>query len=523
MNRSENIKKAIDKEILWDIVVIGGGASGLGVALDGLSRGLKVLLLEKADFAKGTSSRSTKLIHGGFRYLAQGNIILVLEALKERGRILKNAPHLAHNQAFIIPVYTLFDRMKYTIGLKIYDLMAGRLRIEISRFIPKNEIIQRLPNIRQDKLKGGVIYYDGQFDDARLALNVAQTCDELGGVMLNYMKVTHLNKNSKGKIDGVHVKDQFSTKAFEVRAKMVVNATGVFADNILKMDNPGMPKMIQPSQGIHLVLDSSFLSHKDALMIPKTSDDRVLFAIPWYNKLVVGTTDTLRNKTKMEPDILQKEIDFILKTAKKYLINAPTRKDVLSVYAGLRPLAAPKNEDEKTREISRSHKIIVSKSNLVTLTGGKWTTFRKMGEDTVDYFKQITGETPGKSKSAKQHIFGYSLSKKHDYMDIYGSERKNINQLIAKDPELSEKLHPDFPYIKAEVVWAVRTEMAFKLEDVLARRIRVLFLDARAAISMIPETARIMAKELAKDQSWIDKETAEFKKLAQRYIIGDKF
>jgi glycerol-3-phosphate dehydrogenase len=519
MNRKENIKRAIDKQILWDIVVIGGGSSGLGVALDGLSRGLKVLLLEKADFAKGTSSRSTKLIHGGFRYLAQGDILLVLEALKERGIILKNAPHLVHKQAFIIPVYSFFDRMKYILGLKIYDLMAGRLGIEKSQFISKKNIIQRMPNIRQDKLKGGVIYYDGQFDDARLALNVAQTCNELGGVMLNYMKVTHLNKNSKGEIDGVHVKDQFSTKAFEVKTKMLVNATGVFADKILKMDHPETPKMIQPSQGIHLVMDSSFLSQKDALLIPKTSDGRVLFAIPWYNKLVVGTTDTLRKKTKLEPDILQKEIDFILKTVGKYLTKAPSRKDVLSAYAGLRPLAAPKNEDEKTREISRSHKIIISKSNLVTLTGGKWTTFRKMGEDTVDYYKQITGETPEKSKSAKQYIFGYSLTKKHDYLDIYGSERKNIDKLIYENPELSEKLHPEFPYIKAEVVWAVRTEMAIKLEDVLARRIRVLFLDARAAISMIPQTARIMAKELDKDQSWIDKESAEFKKLAQRYIV----
>jgi len=519
MNRKENFTKARDKGILWDIVVIGGGSSGLGVALDGLSRGLKVLLLEKTDFAKGTSSRSTKLIHGGFRYLAQGDILLVLESLKERGRLLKNAPHLVHNQAFIIPVFTLFDRLKYTIGIKIYDLMAGNLRIGKSQFISKKECIHRLPNIRQDKLKGGVIYYDAQFDDARLALNVAQTCDEIGGAMLNYMKVTHLNKNPEGKITGVHVKDQLSTKAFEVKAKMVVNATGVFADKILTMDNPGARKMIQPSQGIHLVMDRSFLSQEDALMIPKTSDGRVLFAIPWYNKLVVGTTDTLRKKPIMEPDVLQKEINFILNTAEKYLTKAPTRKDILSVYAGLRPLAAPKNEDEKTKEISRSHKVIVSKSNLVTLTGGKWTTFRKMGEDTVDYYKQITGETPGKSKSSKQHIFGYSLTKKHDYMDIYGFERKFINELIAKNPELSQKLHPDFPYIKAEVTWAVRTEMAFKLEDVLARRIRVLFLDARAAIKMIPETARIMAEELGEGQSWIDKESAEFKKLAQRYII----
>ncbi|MBK6264741.1 glycerol-3-phosphate dehydrogenase/oxidase [Marivirga sp. S37H4] len=521
MNRKDNLKKAAEKNVLWDIAVIGGGSSGLGVALDALSRGLKVILLEKADFAKGTSSRSTKLVHGGVRYLAQGNIILVLEALKERGRLLKNAPHLAHDQPFIIPIYTFFDRLKYTIGLKLYDVMAGKLRLGRSKFISKEETIKRLPTLRQDKLKGGVVYHDGQFDDARLALNVAQTCEAMGGVMLNYVKVAHLNKDASGQVNGVHATDQLSKKAFKINAKMVVNATGVFADKILKMDNPEARKMIQPSQGIHLVLDSSFMSKNDALMIPKTSDGRVLFAVPWHDKLVVGTTDTLRKKPKLEPAALEREIDFVLDTAAAYLTKAPTRKDILSVYAGLRPLAAPDDEGEKTKEISRSHKVLISTSKLVTLTGGKWTTFRKMGEDTVAFFSKVTGEPLKESQSATQKIYAYSTEKAKSYLSIYGSDLGEIDKLWKESIEMSERLHPSYPYTKAEVVWAVRNEMAMKVEDVLARRIRILFLDARAAAQMAPVVAEIMAKELEKDQLWIDKQLADFNKLAQRYIIKE--
>jgi glycerol-3-phosphate dehydrogenase len=520
MNRKDNIRKAADSNVLWDIAVIGGGSSGLGVALDALSRGLKVILLEKADFAKGTSSRSTKLVHGGVRYLAQGDVMLVLEALKERGRLLKNAPHLAHNQSFIIPIYSLFDRLKYTIGLKLYDIMAGKLRLGTTKWISKNEIMSRLPTLKTDHLKGGVVYQDGQFDDARLALNIAQTCDDLDGVMLNYMKVNKLLKDASGKINGIHVTDQLSEEAFNIKAKMVVNATGVFADKILKMDNPDARKMIQPSQGIHLVLDSSFMSETDALMIPETSDGRVLFCVPWQGKVVVGTTDTVREKAKLEPAALEKEIDFVLETAAAYLNKAPTRKDVLSVYAGLRPLAAPKDDSEKTKEISRSHKVIVSESNLVTLTGGKWTTFRKMGEDTVEYYSKITGDELAESTSADQKIHGYSNQKNEDHLAIYGSDLDKINILQNENPELAERLHKNYLYTKAEVVWAVRDEMAMKLDDVLARRIRILFLDAKAAVEMAPAVAEIMAKELKEDQHWIDKQLTDFNKLALRYLIN---
>ncbi|NDE60949.1 MAG: FAD-dependent oxidoreductase, partial [Cyclobacteriaceae bacterium] len=360
MNRQQNFDRLKDKNKVWDLAVIGGGSSGLGVALDAVSRGLSVALFEKSDFAKGTSSRSTKLVHGGVRYLAQGNIGLVREALRERGRLLKNAPHLTRTQSFIIPIYSWWDRIQYTLGLKIYDWLSGSLSLGKSTFISKNE-------------------------NARLAIHVAQTVTDLGGCVLNYTKVTALIKSPEGKICGLTIQEEQSKEIVEIKAKMVVNATGVFADKVLQMDQPEARKTIQPSQGIHLVLDAPFLNGKDALMIPKTKDGRVLFVLPWHDKLIVGTTDTLREKAKLEPKALQQEINFILKTAKSYLSTPPRREDVRAIFAGLRPLARPKDGQSKTKEISRSHKILLSASGLLTLTGGKWTTFRKMGEDTVNF------------------------------------------------------------------------------------------------------------------------------------------
>ncbi|MGY6521693.1 MAG: glycerol-3-phosphate dehydrogenase/oxidase [Mongoliitalea sp.] len=522
MDRNKNLLRLQDENYLWDIAVIGGGASGLGVALDALSRGLSVVLVDKSDFAKGTSSRSTKLVHGGVRYLAQGDIFLVLEALKERGRMLQNAPHLTFNQPFIIPIYGWFDRLQYSIGLKMYDWMAGRLRLGKSRFISKKETKERLPQIKEKGLMGGVVYHDGQFDDARLALSVAQTCDEMGGCMLNYMQVISLNKDSSGKINGLQVKDNLSKSKYKIQAKMVVNATGVFADKILQMDQPGAPKSIQPSQGIHLVLDQSFLGGKDALMIPKTSDGRVLFAVPWLDKLVVGTTDTLREKAKLEPEALSKEIDFILETAQGYLEKVPTRKDVKAVFAGLRPLAAPKEGSTKTKEISRSHKVIVSDSQLISITGGKWTTFRKMGEDTVEEFSRVTGEKLAPSASAPIHYHGYTQKPLEGHWRGYGSEAKKIQDLIEQEPELGTLLHPNYPYTQAEVVWSTRHEMAMKVEDILSRRMRVLLLDARVAQQMAPKVAELMANVLGKDEQWIADELQEFEKLANKYILMDE-
>jgi glycerol-3-phosphate dehydrogenase len=519
MDRGKNIQQLGEAEKVWDMVVIGGGASGLGVALDALSRGLSVALFEKADFAQGTSSRSTKLVHGGVRYLAQGEVGLVFEALKERGRLLQNAPHLTTNQPFIIPIYTFVDRWKYSIGLKIYDWMAGSLRLGKSRYISREETLNRLPQIKEKGLKGGIVYHDGQFDDARLALAIAQTCDEMGGCVLNHFGVTDIQKSGDGKVSGVEVKDGISKKKYTVQAKAVINATGVFADKILKMDKPDVGKMIQPSQGIHLVMDLSFLGGKDALMIPATSDGRVLFAVPWQGKLVVGTTDTIREKAKLEPRPLAKEIDFILETAADFLVKAPTRKDILSVFAGLRPLAAPKEGSTKTKEISRSHKIIISDSNLITLTGGKWTTFRKMGEDTVDAFYKVTGQTVEESASKDRHLHGYTTEEFEGHWQVYGADKHQIEALMGENPKWSERLHPAYPYTEAEVVWAIREEMALKVEDILSRRMRVLILDAKAAMAMAPRVAEIMAEELSLDQQWKDAELEDFGKLANKYVI----
>jgi glycerol-3-phosphate dehydrogenase len=519
MKRDENLQQLANKAQIWDIVVIGGGSSGLGVALDATSRGLSVLLLEKSDFAKGTSSRSTKLLHGGVRYLAQGDVMLVLEALKERGLLLQNAPHLSNIQPFIIPIYSWFDRIQYSLGLKIYDWMAGSLRLGKSKFISRKETIERLPTILQKNLKGGVIYYDGQFDDARLAINIAQTADSAGACVLNYLEVRALTKNADGKLTGLEAVDKLSQKAYSVSAKMIVNATGVFADKILQLDNPEAKSMIQPSQGIHLVVEQDFLGSQNALMIPKTKDGRVLFAVPWQGKLVIGTTDTLRQKPKLEPEALEREIDFVLETAGNYMVRKPTRADVLAVFAGLRPLARPKEGSTKTKEISRSHKLIVSDSGLVTLTGGKWTTFRKMGEDTVNYFTQITGQKLEKTSSAALKIHGYTKSMIPGHWFMYGADAKAIQQLSLDNPKWSACIHPQYPYTEAEVIWAVREEMAVKIEDVLSRRIRILILDARAAIEAAPKVASLMALELGKNEKWIEKQLADFQNLAQKYLI----
>src|SRR5690606_10750985 len=493
MNRKENLLLLENQDMLWDLAIIGGGSSGLGVALDALSRGLKVVLLEKADFAKGTSSRSTKLVHGGVRYLAQGDIFLVLEALKERGRLLQNAPHLTYDQPFIIPIFSFIDRIKYTVGLKVYDWMAGKLRIGKSKFLSKSDTIKRLPMVRQKGLLGGVEYHDGQFDDARLALNIAQTCNEMGGCLLNYVKVNKLTKDSSGHLNGVIAHDVIGKKNYSIHAKAVVNATGVFADKINRMDSPGAKKTIQPSQGIHLVLDQSCLGGSDALMIPETSDGRVLFAVPWHGKLVVGTTDTIREKPKLEPEPLQKEIEFVLKTAGNYLSKKPTRQDVLSAFAGLRPLAAPKEGSTKTKEISRSHKVLVSKSHLITITGGKWTTFRKMGEDTVDAFYRTKGIAKATSQSANIKIHGYTENPVQGHLSIYGQDAYKITELEKQNPALSTPNHTKYHYTAAEIIRAARNEMAVKVEDVLSRRTRLLILDANAALEAAPRVAELMA------------------------------
>jgi len=519
MDRDSMIKLLEQSGTEYDIIVIGGGASGLGAALESVSRGYRTLLLEQDDFAKGTSSRSTKLVHGGVRYLAQGNISLVLEALKERGRLKKNAPHLVKDQPFVIPCYSWWCVPFYTIGLTLYDLMAGSLGIGRSVPLSASGARKALPALKTKNLKGGVRYFDCQFDDARLAINLAQSIAEKGGVLINHMKVTGL-KLEGDKVCGVNAEDRESGRNYELSATAVINATGVWVDDILKMENSGARDVVKPSQGIHLVMDSEFLKGEEALMIPKTSDGRVLFAVPWHNRVVVGTTDVEKQHAELEPIAEEVEVEYILETARLYMEKAPRRSDVLAVFTGLRPLAAPSAEGKKTKEISRGHKILISEGGLITLTGGKWTTYRKMAEDVVDTVARQAKLRDQKSITSTLKIHGYQEEvDRNDPLYWYGSDRAQIDRLIGENPELGTVISERVQLIRAQVVWAVREEMARTLEDCLSRRIRALQLDARECIRIAPEVATIMAAELGKDKSWESKELDAFTKLANLHML----
>ncbi len=521
MKREEMLKRLKKQEEPWDIVVIGGGATGLGIAVDAASRGYKTLLLEQHDFAKGTSSRSTKLVHGGVRYLQQGDISLVLEALKERGLMIQNAPHLVKNQAFIIPNYEWWDGPFYQVGLKVYDLMSGKLGIGSSKRLSKTDTIEYIPTIDQNGLKGGVVYYDGQFDDARMALSLAKTAKQYNGVVLNYFQVTGLNKNSEGIISGVKAQDVESGKTYEISAKTVINATGVFADSVKKMDEPDVKEMIQPSQGIHLVVSKDFLPDKYAIMVPQTKDGRVMFAVPWHDKVVLGTTDTMVDKPELEPQPKEREINFILETVGQYLTKQPMRKDVLSVFSGLRPLAKPEGDGKSTKEISRHHKVMISQSGLITIIGGKWTTYRKMAEDTVDNAMLIGALPERKCITKNLPIYGYdkNLDLTTDPLAVYGTEKYQLLEMEEENPELSEVISESLPLRKSQIVWAVKYEMARTVEDMLARRVRGLFLDAGECIRIVAEVAKIMAKELGQDEDWVRLQIESFRKVATNYQI----
>ena len=503
----------------WDVVVIGGGASGIGAALDAATRGYRTVLIEQHDFSKGTSSRSTKLIHGGVRYLQQGDVSLVIEALHERGLLLRNAPHLVHHQSFIIPAYDWWEGPFYKVGMKVYDLMAGKLGLGPSEHLSRNEVLQAIPTLKTEGLRGGIIYYDGQFDDSRLAINLVQSFVENGGIAINYMKCIGLMKATDGMIAGVIARDEETGKEYSLPARVVVNATGVWADDILKMDRPEAPKTIVPSQGVHVVIDKEYLQSPHAIMIPHTDDGRVLFAVPWHDKVVVGTTDTPVPHADIEPRALQDEIDFILHTASRYLAKPVSRKDVKSIFAGLRPLAAPEGEEKTTKNISRSHKIIVSVSGLITIIGGKWTTYRRMAQDAIDKAALIGGLPESPCRTHHMPIHGAVIAlPKEDPLHVYGADSIQIKELMTSQQELAKPLSPLLPYTGAEVIWAVRHEMARTVEDVLARRTRALFLDARESIRIAPEVASLMAKEMKKDNHWIRQQVDSYTHLARGYL-----
>jgi glycerol-3-phosphate dehydrogenase len=504
----------------FDVLVVGGGATGLGTAVDAAARGYRVALIEQYDFAKGTSSRSTKLVHGGVRYLKQGNVSLVLEALRERGRLARNAPHLVHDLAFVIPNYTWWEGPFYGIGMKLYDGLAGKLSLQPSRHLSRAGTLALIPTVEPAGLKGGVLYHDGQFDDARLALNLAQTAEAFGAAVVNYCRCVGLIKEA-GRVTGVEARDEESGQEFTVRARCVVNATGVWVDDLRQLDERAASKIVAVSQGIHVVLPKAFLPGTTAIMVPKTADGRVLFAVPWHDCVVVGTTDTPMAAAALEPRALDEERDFVMAHARRYLAKDPSDGDVLSIFAGLRPLVKA-GDGHDTAALSRDHTILVGRSGLITVTGGKWTTYRKIAEDVIDHAETVAGLAPQPCRTEALAIHGSTLAAiPAANLQPYGSDAGGVAELIRTTPGAHRPLHPALPYQEGEVIWQVRHEMARTVEDVLARRTRALLLNARASIEAAPRVAQVMAAELGKDEAWQTGQVAAYLAVARGYVFGD--
>jgi glycerol-3-phosphate dehydrogenase len=519
MTRPEMLSSLHSHTAEWDIIIVGGGATGVGVAIDAASRGYDTLLLESSDFGKGTSSRSTKLVHGGVRYLEQGNVSLVMEALRERGILRQNAPHLVSDLAFIVPRYDWWEAPFYGLGLKIYNILSGKYGFGPSKVLSREETLRRLPTINPDGLRGGVVYYDGQFDDARLLINMVATAAERGATLVNYCRVMALTRDAEGFVNGVVARDEESGREFTATGKVVVNATGPFTDALRRLADPSILPMISPSQGIHLVFDRSFLPGDSAIMVPRTSDGRVMFAIPWHNHTLVGTTDTAIAEATPEPFPREEEIEFILKTAGEYLDKAPARSDVLSVFTGIRPLVRAANSSN-TSALSRDHTIHIDESGLLNIAGGKWTTYRNMAEDCVNH-AAILGRLPEREcVTTRINIHGFHPQpEEFGHLSFYGSDAPAIQELIGRERALARPLTTALPYVAAEVVWAARYEMARTVEDVLCRRTRALFLNAKAALEAAPKVAALMAKELGCDERWKSVQVADFQRVAAHFNL----
>lgn len=522
MHRDDHLARIVGRRDPFDLVVIGGGASGLGTALDAATRGLDVALLEATDFGKGTSSRSTKLIHGGVRYLQQGNLSLVRESLHERTRLLNNAPHLVHPLEFILPCRSRWESCYYGLGMKLYDWLAGKSAFKSARGLTRQTVLGKLPGLRDQRLFAGIAYYDGQFDDSRLLVSLAQTAAEAGATLLNAARVTELIQ-SAGRLEQIVFRDEETQALHAVRGRCFVNATGPFCDNLRQLDQPECRRLVAASQGIHLVLPPSFFPGTTALIVPKTSDGRVMFVIPWHGHVLLGTTDTPIPAACEEPQALEEEIEFLLKTAGEYLIRAPGRSDCLSVFVGIRPLVNAQGGGA-TKALSRDHTIEVSGSGLITLTGGKWTTYRQMAEDCVDRVIKTLGVVPRPSQTHSLRLRGAPVNGGQqwggsaDHGSVYGVDQQRIDALVVERPELSRQLHRALPYRAVEVVWAVRHEWARTVEDVLARRTRALFLNATAAIAMAPDVAQLMALELGRDSAWCAQQVTSFNEIAAKYF-----
>lgn len=516
MTRSERV---VQMEGSFDVLVIGGGATGLGIAVDAATRGYRTALVEAGDFAQATSSRATKLVHGGVRYLASGQVHLVYEALHERAVMLRNAPHLVKAQAFVTPAYHWWELPYYGAGLKLYDVISGRSSMGRTRLLGRREMQARIPGIAAKNLKGGILYHDGQFDDARLALALARTAEDHGAVVLNYARAQRLTKHD-GKLTGAVVGDLESGRDIPVRARAVINATGIFVDEVRRQDDPARPRLLSVSRGTHIVVRPEVLGGGDAIMVPKTEDGRIIFAIPWLGKVVIGTTDLAAPTVEMEPGHAASEIAFLLETINPYLRVKITEADILSVFSGLRPLVT--GDSKTTSKLSREHHIDASPSGLVTVAGGKWTTYRRMAEDTLDFaIKQ--GLLPAKAchtREVRLHGAPAVGTVPEGELARFGTDAEAVRALAASDPALAERLDPALPFLFAEIIYAVRAEMARTVEDVLSRRTRALLLDAAAARRAAPTVARVMARELGAPEGWAEVQAAAFDQVARTFYLA---
>ncbi|MGC9222985.1 MAG: glycerol-3-phosphate dehydrogenase/oxidase [Terracidiphilus sp.] len=519
--RNEILKELGRSSQPWDVLVIGGGATGLGAAVEAASRGYRTLLVERADFAKETSSRSTKLVHGGVRYLEQMNVTLVFDALRERGHMLRNAPHLVHDLSFVVPAYSYASLPYYGMGLKLYEQLSGKLSFGRSELLSRKAALEKLPGVKSEGLRGGILYHDGQFDDSRYAVTLLRTLEDLGGAAVNYVEATGLIKRG-GKIAGIRARDKEGGADFEIQAKAVVNATGVHVEQILGFDSSLHRPLVAVSQGTHFVLPRSFLPGNTALMIPKTADGRVLFAIPWHGALLVGTTDVPVESKSPEPRALPEEKAFLCEHIGRYMDHAPRQEEILSVFSGLRPLV--RKGHAKTSKLSRDHTILVSPTGLVTVTGGKWTTYRRMGQDTIDHAAEVAGLSKSPSRTLELKLHGWMpepTTSMSAWECGYGSDLPALKALAGEDASLDALLHPRLPFRLREVVWAARYEMARTVEDVLARRTRALLLDARAAMEAAPTVAGLLARELGRSDEWAAKDLANFLDTAKGYLYTE--
>jgi glycerol-3-phosphate dehydrogenase len=503
----------------WDVLVIGGGATGLGAAVEAASRGYRTLLIEKFDYCKGTSSRSTKLAHGGVRYLAQLNLALVFDALRERGHMLRNAPHLVHDLSFVVPAYSYLSLPYYGLGLEVYERMSGRLSLGRSELLTRGETMERLPGVHADGLRGGILYHDGQFDDARYAIALLRTFEDLGGTAVNYVEAIGMIERN-GKITGVRARDREQDQVFDLPAKAVINACGVHAEETLALDGARHPSMLAVSQGTHFVLPRSFLPGSSAMLIPKTADGRVLFAIPWHGATMVGTTDEPVDRAPAEPRAVASERHYLIDYITRYFDRRPEPEEILSMWSGLRPLV--RKSSARTSQLSRDHTVLVAPSGLITVAGGKWTTYRRMGQDAIDRAAKVASLPERKSRTLEMELHGWTedlSTADSEWERVYGSDLSALHALSEQDPSLEEPLHARLPCRKREVVWAARCEMARTVEDVLARRTRALFLDARAAIEAAPSVAKLLAQELKRDNAWRDEQVRAFTELARGYLF----